>query len=114
MERRECTRYPVSVEIEITEMESRIPSRGRTTDVSLSGCYVATIFPLPMGAVVDLTMRVDDGNIKGRGSVQACHGGVGMGIKFTDLTRDALDRLDHYLQVASSVAPEEVLQPYIQ
>ena len=114
MERRECTRYPVSVEIEITEMGSRIPSRGRTTDVSLSGCYVATIFPLPIGAVVDLKMWVDDGNIKGRGSVQTCHGGVGMGIKFTDLTRDAMNRLDDYLQTASLVAPEEMVQRYIR
>lgn len=114
MERRECTRYPVSVEIEITEMGSRIPSRGRTTDVSLSGCYVATIFPLPIGTVLDLKMWVDDGNIEAHGSVQTCHGGVGMGIKFTDLTRDAMHRLDDCLQAASLVAPEETLQPYIR
>jgi len=114
VERRECTRYPVSVEIEVTEMGSRLPFRGQTTDISLSGCYVATIFPLPIGAVVDFKMWVGDGNIKGHGSVQTCHGGVGMGIKFTDLTRDAINRLDDYLHAASLVSPEETLQPYIR
>ena len=98
MERRECPRYLVCVEIEIVDRGSRIPSRGNTTDVSLSGCYVATIFPLPVGAVVDIQMRIADGHIKGYGSVQTCHRGVGMGIKFADLTRDAIDRLDAYLQ----------------
>ena len=114
MERRECTRYPVAVEIEITEMGSRFPCRGRTADLSLSGCYVATIFPLAIGTVVDFKMWVDDVNINGRGSVQTCHGGVGMGIRFTDLTRDAMNRLDDYLQAANPVAPEEMVQHYIR
>jgi hypothetical protein len=114
VERRECTRYPVSVEIEITELGSRIPSRGQTTDLSLSGCYVATIFHLPIGALVDFKMWVDDDNIKGHGSVQTCHGGVGMGIKFTDLTRDVMNRLDDYLQAATSETPEKVAQLYIR
>jgi hypothetical protein len=114
VERRECRRYPVSVEIEVTEMGSRIPSRGQTTDVSLSGCYVATMFPLSIGTVVDLKMWVSDGNIEGHGSVRTCHKGVGMGIEFTNLTRDAIDRLDDYLHAASSVSHEETLQPYIR
>ncbi|MFZ3341049.1 MAG: PilZ domain-containing protein [Terriglobales bacterium] len=114
MERRLCQRYPLSVEIEVTEMASHTPSRGNTTDVSLSGCYVATIFPLPAGATVDLKLWIEDGNIKGHGSVQTCHPGVGMGIKFTSLTRDAMRRLDNYLHAASSASPGETLQPYIR
>ena len=114
MERRNCPRYPLSVEIEVREMAGQIPSRGHTTDVSLSGCYVATIFPLPIGTVVDLEMWMDDCKIKGCGSVQTCHPGVGMGIRFTNLTRDTMRRLDNYLHSANSVSPEEMLQPYIR
>jgi hypothetical protein len=114
MERRNCTRYPVAVEIEVTEMASRTPSRGSTTDVSLSGCYVATIFPLPTGATVDVKMWLDDSNINGHGSVQTCHPGVGMGIKFTNLPREAMRRLDSYLHGASSVSPGETALPYIR
>ena len=109
MERRNCQRYSVCVEIEVTAMDSHTPSRGNTTDVSLSGCYVATMFPLPMGAAVDFKMWIEDGNIKGRGSVQTCHPGVGMGIQFTDLAREAIGRLDGYLHAAFSLPAEDVL-----
>ena len=114
MERRKCRRYSVCVEIEIVETGGRAPSRGNTTDVSLGGCYVATIFPLPIGATVDFTIWIDDGNIKGRGSVQTCHPGVGMGIKFTDLAREAIGRLDAYLHAAFSAPAEKALQAYIR
>jgi hypothetical protein len=114
MERRNSTRYPVSVEIEVTEMASRTPSRGNTTDVSLSGCYVATIFPLPTGATVDLKMWIDDCNINGHGSVQTCHPGVGMGLKFTSLPHEAVRRLNNYLHGASSASSGETVQPYIR
>lgn len=114
MERRKCRRYSVRVEIEIIEIGSRTPSRGNTMDASLSGCYVATIFPLRIGATVDFTMWIDDGNIKGRGSVQTCHPGVGMGIKFTDLTREAMSRLHDRLHATVLAAPEEALQSYIR
>ena len=114
MDRRNFQRYPVSVEIEVTEKDSRTPSRGNTTDVSLSGCYVATIFPLPTGATVDLKMWIEDCNIKGHGLVQTCHPGVGMGIKFTSLQSDAKRRLGDYLHGASALAVEGTLQPYIR
>ena len=114
MERRMCPRYPVSVGIEITDVDSRTFSRGNTTDVSLSGCYVATIFPLPVGATVDLKLWIYDSSIKGRGSVQTCHPGVGMGIKFTDLPREAIGRLDDYLHAAVLVPADEPLLAYIR
>jgi PilZ domain len=114
MERRKCRRYSVCVEIEILETGGRAPSRGNTTDVSLGGCYVATIFPLPIGAAIEFTMWIGDDKIRGRGSVQTSHRGVGMGIKFTDLAREAIGRLDAYLHAAFSAPAEEALQAYIR
>ncbi|MGA9507722.1 MAG: PilZ domain-containing protein [Candidatus Sulfotelmatobacter sp.] len=114
MERRNSPRYSVSVEIEVKEIASRTPSRGHTTDVSLTGCYVATIFPLSIGTEVDLKMWMDECNIKGRGSVQTCHSGVGMGIKFTNLTRDTIRQLNDYLRGASAISSGESLQPFIR
>ncbi len=114
MERRKCRRYSVCVEIEIIETGGRAPCRGNTTDVSLGGCYVATMFPLPIGAAVDFTMWIEGGNIKGRGSVQTCHPGVGMGIQFTDLAREAIGRLDGYLHAAFSPPANEAVLSYIR
>jgi hypothetical protein len=59
-------------------------------------------------------MWLDDSNINGHGSVQTCHPGVGMGIKFTNLPREAMRRLDSYLHGASSVSSGETAQPYIR
>jgi len=114
MERRICKRYPVSVGIEVTETEHHAFFRGSTTDVSLSGCYVATIFPLPIGTAVDVKMRINDGNIVGHGLVQTCHPGVGMGIHFTAMTREAIGRLDSYLHAAVLAAPEDARLTYIR
>ena len=114
MERRRCSRYLVCVEIEIRDAGRGAPLRGNTADVSLSGCYVATIFPLPAGATIDFTMWIGDGKIEGHGSVQTCHPGVGMGIKFMDLPAEAIRRLDDYLQASLSAPPEETLRSYLR
>lgn len=114
VERRRSLRYSVCTAIEIREADSSAPSRGNTTDVSLGGCYVAALFPLPAGATVDFTLWITDGNIKGHGSVQTCHPGVGMGIKFIDLTYQATRRLDDYLRASVSVPPAEAPQLYLR
>jgi hypothetical protein len=114
VERRQDQRYSVRAEIEIRELGSRAPSRGNTTDLSLSGCYVATIFPLPMGSTLYFTLWIDGGNIKGRGSVKTCHPGVGMGIKFSRLTIEETCRLKSYVHAAVLNSPEERFQGYIR
>jgi PilZ domain len=109
VERREHKRYYASLEIEIKEVGSSFPTRGTTTDVSLSGCYVATIFPMAVGARINFTMRVDGEKIKGRGSVQTCHPGVGMGISFTDLTNQDKLRLDGYLRARRHIDKSQMV-----
>ena len=114
MERRKHARYFTSFEIEIKDMESSFPIRGATTDVSLGGCYVATIFPLAAGSQILFTLFVAGENIKGRGSVQTCHPGVGMGIRFIDLSdRDKL-LLEKYLHASVAHQPGLDHQPYIR
>ncbi len=114
MERRECSRYFVDLEIEIKEVGNSFHLRGATTDVSLGGCYVATIFPLAVGSQIHFTMRVADENVKGRGSVQTCHPGVGMGIQFIDLPSEDRLRLDGYLRASEPASPEDIVQSYLR
>ncbi|MBZ5667452.1 MAG: PilZ domain-containing protein [Acidobacteriia bacterium] len=111
MERREYARYFASFEIEIKELSSNFPARGATTDVSLGGCYVATIFPLAVGSQVRFTMQVAGENVKGRGTVQTCHPGVGMGIHFIDLPDRDKRWLEKYLRASVANQPGVALQP---
>jgi hypothetical protein len=106
-ERRRSNCHSTCAEIEIRETCRGSRSRGATIDVSLGGYYVATIFPLPLGATIDSTLWTAGGAIEGHGSVQTCHPGVGMSIKFIDLAEEAIQRLDDYLHCSLSTLTEE-------
>jgi hypothetical protein len=103
MDRREHQRYMVCLEIEIREATSCFSSRGTTTDASLGGCYIATIFPLAPGSVVTYRLWVGDQPIQGSATVQTCHPGVGMGLKFNDLSPEGSYILDQYLRNSTSL-----------
>lgn len=103
MERREHYRYLIALEIEVREAGSNFSSRGTTTDISLGGCYIATIFPLAVGSGISFTLWMGEQPIKGHGTVQTCHPGVGMGVKFTDLSEEIKSVLDDYLHTAASL-----------
>lgn len=105
MDRREHPRYMVCLEIEIREATSCFSSRGTTTDASLGGCYIATIFPLAAGSLVEYRLWVGDQPIRGWATVQTCHPGVGMGIQFQELPDEARVLLDRHLQSSSALPP---------
>ena len=114
MERREYSQFFVGLEIEIKEVGNSFHLRSATTDVSLGGCYVGTIYPLAVGSQIHFTMRVADENVTGLGSVQTCHPGVGMGIQFIDLPREDRLRLDEYLRASEPASPESAVQSYLR
>lgn len=114
MERRIYPRYFVGLEIQVQEEDRGFPLRGVTTDVSLGGCYVATIFPLAVGAKIHFTLRVAGGNVQGHGSVHTSHSGVGMGIRFAELTGKDRLLLDEYLRALVPTSFEEALQHYLR
>jgi PilZ domain len=114
MERRENSRYFVNLEIEIKEDGGTFPLMAGTADVSLGGCYVATIFPLVEGAQIHFSLRVADNSIKGCGLVQTCHPSLGMGIRFTDLVgRDKLF-LEEYLRASPVISSESASESYLR
>jgi hypothetical protein len=62
-------------------------------DISQSGCYVETLFSLPVGTAVELQLKLGDAVIEGRGEVRTCDPGVGLGIEFLELSDDNRDKL---------------------
>jgi len=114
VERRKYPRYFLGLEIEIKGVDGSFPLRCATTDVSLGGCYVATIFPLAVGSQVLFTMRVADEIVKGRGSVQTCHPSVGMGIRFIDLSDVDRHRLAEFFRTSEPASSESSFQSYLR
>jgi hypothetical protein len=55
--RRSYPRLKSKVPIELYVEDSQSPIRGATADISLTGCYVDTIFPLPVGTNLELKLN---------------------------------------------------------
>lgn len=63
-----------------------MPIRARTSDLSLQGCYVDTLNPLPVGAAVRLQIQRANMTLDVLANVSSRHAGSGMGLMFGEVT----------------------------
>ena len=56
VEQRKHPRYPFTATVEAIEQRSQTRIKGRTSDLSLGGCYVDTISTLPESSVTPVTL----------------------------------------------------------
>jgi hypothetical protein len=98
-DRRGHRRVKCRLPAEIRTAHSRFPLQVETTDVSLGGCYVATMFALPEGTAIDFRCWIGSTSIACKGVIRTSDPNVGNGLQFLDL--DELSRavlanhLDH-------------------
>jgi len=74
------------------------PTSGETTDVSLQGCYVKLLFPLPVGTKVDVRIALPEGDAKTKGVVRTLDPTLGSGIEFTEMKPASQEGLERCLQ----------------
>jgi len=98
-ERREYERLKLKVPIELYMEGSAFPIRGATADLSLGGCYVETIFPLPSGTELELKLQLE-GTLLIRAIVATSDPQVGNGIRFTRMLAEDVEELRAYLEAA--------------
>jgi hypothetical protein len=109
-ERRENARVKVKVPVELFLEGNDIPLRGATSDVSLHGCYIESIFPFPKGTVLELKLQVN-GTLLVLGTVVTSDPQVGNGIKFTRMLPEDIEELRAFLDAAEKqAAVEETVQ----
>jgi hypothetical protein len=89
-DRRNHPRLKCRLAAEIRTPQSRFPLGVETTDVSLGGCYVATMFPLAAGTKVDFRCWIGTTAIACKAVIRTSDPNVGNGIAFLDL--DELSR----------------------
>ncbi len=58
-DRRQHPRFKVRVPVEFFSDGSDSPIRGATSDLSLSGCYIETVFPFAIGTRLELKLQID-------------------------------------------------------
>jgi hypothetical protein len=96
-ERRCATRSSFIAPIELVEMRTGSCIHARTSDLSLQGCYVDTLNPLPVGAAVRLQIHRSGATLDVLANVSSRHVGSGMGLVFSDVTEPQRAIVDNWL-----------------
>jgi hypothetical protein len=104
--RRANPRLKIRVPVEIFIPASSFPIRGATSDLSLSGCYLETIFPIPIGTDLELKLQLD-GTLLILGTVATADPQVGNGIHFTKMLPEDVEELRSFLEKAEKEAAEK-------
>ncbi len=69
--------------------------------MSLNGCYVKLLFPLPIGTAVDIRIGMEGGGVQAKGIVRTADPALGNGIEFTEMASPCRLLLEHYLEALS-------------
>ncbi len=97
LERHRASRYPLEANIELTEVQSETPIKGRTSDLSLFGCHVNTLKPLAPGTKVRIKIFHRGCNFQALGKVVYARLDAGMGIVFTGVQSNDQLVLDKWI-----------------
>lgn len=106
IDRRKHPRYPVSgggAEVRQQGVDSRIWAR--LTDISLGGCYLEIMSPLPVLTYVNLVLTLEEQRLQGKGQVVVSHPHFGMGVQFIDLSPADRQMLESWI---AALAPKVV------
>jgi len=105
-ERRDNARIKVKVPVELHLENSDAPFRTATTDLSLRGCYIESLFPFPLGTVLEIKLQLTE-TLLVLGSVVTCDPQVGNGIQFTKMLPEDIEELRTFLEAAQKEAAEK-------
>jgi PilZ domain len=104
-ERRRAPRYSLIATAEIIEPQTNLRLKGRTSDLSLVGCFVEMRNALPVRTEIRVQIIHNDVIFSALGVIASCQPNRGMPIKFTDVQLDQHEILQGWL---AALAPERV------
>ena len=93
IERRRFPRAACRIEATVLDELSAMNLPVKVTDISLGGCYVEMLTPLPVNSFVELALDTSQGAIHARGKVVAAQTGMEMGIVFTLVSPEDFEKL---------------------
>jgi hypothetical protein len=95
--RRDMPRYPLIVDIELTDLQSGIKIRARTKNLSLFGCGIDTLNPFPKGAKLRIVLSHRDDYLVADARVVYGSPISGMGVVFIGVEPEDERILDGWL-----------------
>jgi len=104
--RRQYSRLKLRVPVELILEGGSSPLRGATADLSLSGCYVESMFPHPVGTKLKLKLRLED-TLSVPGTVATSDPQVGNGIRFGEMPAEDAVKLRTFLEAAEKETSQQ-------
>lgn len=92
--RRKTSRHRLNCPVRIRERGVEAALTAILSDISLDGCYVETLQPFPMDVRLELTMALENLEIRVHGTVCSVHPRTGMGVSFTEIDAENRRRLE--------------------
>jgi hypothetical protein len=105
-ERRDDARFKVKVPVELYLEGNDMPFRCATSDLSLHGCYIETMFPFAIGTVLELKLQID-GTLLVLAAVVTSDPQVGNGLHFTRMLPEDVEELRAFLEAAKEAADKQ-------
>jgi len=97
LERRRARRVPFMAYAEVTDRRTGFRMNARISELSMCGCYVDTLNPLPRGTSAQLQIRNRDEVLSVPGRVAYQHAACGMGLAFGELSEPEKKALEGWL-----------------
>jgi hypothetical protein len=87
-EHRRHTRFALTAFVEALDPKSNTQISGRSSDVSLGGCYVDTLNPFHEGTVIRIRLTKENISFEANAKVVFSQIGMGMGVAFLSAEKD--------------------------
>ena len=100
IERRKTPRFKVSVPVDIHTETSAAPLHCATSDLSLGGCYIESMYPFPAGTSLELKLEAGGTHIISA-NVVTCDPQFGNGIQFLRMLPEDRVALSNFLDAAA-------------
>ncbi len=96
-DRRRFPRALYRVETQVQSEESQKGQPGTITDISLGGCYVEMLGPLPVDTVVGLDLKSGTTALHLFGTIRSSQPGFGMGVEFLKMSAADFEKLHSFV-----------------
>jgi c-di-GMP-binding flagellar brake protein YcgR len=106
-DRRKSPRVSVSVQVELREEGSTMPTRVETADLSTGGMYVQMLLALEVGSRLDIVLWLAEQKHCLKGIVVTKHPQFGNGIEFTNMSSESRAALTAFIDAAHEPHPDE-------
>lgn len=103
-DRRQFARHTCRIETRMGVKEGSIEMPGKIIDISLGGCYVEMLSPLPVDTLIELSLSPGDTTLQLSGRVRSSQTGLGMGVSFTGMGPEDFEKLRKFAPPAVEAA----------